>query len=223
MDANSPAESQGPPSENSSGGSQEQTKPGDARRNKGWIGCLIVLVIAVGLLIFAVATYAKSYNEIVASKNRVDERIAQVEVVLQRRFDLIPNLVATVKGAAKHESEVLVEVTRLRSQFNDAQSSDERRAVASELESALGNLIVAVEAYPDLRANSNFTVLLGQLESSENRISVERQRQNQAIQDYNRTVASYPGKLIAAFSGFDPVEKYFESEPEAKSAPKVSF
>ena len=184
---------------------------------------LSLVILLVCIAVGGASAYFRSYNQIVQAKNTIDQHVSQVDVVLQRRYDLIPNLVATVRGSAEHESSVLTEVTRLRGQFNKAEDSVQRELIAGQLDSALDQLIVSVEAYPNLRANENFAVLQSQLEATENRIAVERQRQNLAIRDYNTLIASYPGKAVATISGFEPYRVYFRSEPKTRKAPKVTF
>ena len=189
-------------------------------------GSIIALGVLLSVLLIIAAIivlYVISYNKIIDTQNVVDQNLAQVDVVLQRRYDLIPNLVAAVKGAAEHESTTFTDVTRLRSQFNDAKTPQERQSIANQLEVALGKVMVTVEAHPDLKVNSNFTLLQSQLEGTENRIAVERQRQNLAIKKYNTMIEAYPGRLVAQITGFEPYDLYFEAIPEAEVAPKVSF
>jgi LemA protein len=163
------------------------------------------------------------YNTLVQRQEQVRESWAQVENVLQRRYDLIPNLVNTVKGYAQHEQQLLEEITRLRSQWGASASIDEKVASAQQLEGALARLLVVAERYPDLKANQSFMALQDELAGTENRIAVERQRYNEAVRDYNVAVRSFPTNLIAGMTGFKPNDTYFEAAAEAKPAPKVEF
>jgi LemA protein len=192
--------------------------------NKGWLfGCGAVLV---GLLVVAVMIggWAMSINnQLVALQESMQSQWAQVETVLQRRYDLIPNLVETVKGYAAHEKEVLENVTKYRSQWGAARTVEEKTQAATGLESALSRLLVVSENYPMLQANQNFLALQTQLEGTENRISVERQRYNETVKAYNTKVRRMPDRLIAGFLGFQPSDAYFETAPAAREAPKVQF
>lgn len=189
---------------------------------KGSVAMIILGVIAIlGLFLFMGG--CSSYNNLVALDEGVNQQAAQVETVLQRRYDLIPNLVSTVKGYADFESETLQEVTRLRSQWGAAGSTSEKVAVSNQLESALGRLMVVVEKYPDLKANQGFLNLQSQLEGTENRIAVERRRYNESVASYNATVRRLPARIYAAIFGFEAKQSYFESTQGAENAPKVEF
>jgi LemA protein len=163
------------------------------------------------------------YNTIVTQDEAVDASWAQVENVLQRRFDLIPNLVNTVKGFAKQEREVLTEVTALRSQWAKAGSVADKAKAATGLEAALGRLMVISERYPDLKSNVNFLRLQDELAGTENRVSVERRRYNESVQAYNTTIRTFPAVSIAKYLGFEKKDAYFEAITEAESAPVVDF
>ncbi len=191
-------------------------------------GCLIPL-IAAGVLVLGVLSMggcvAGKYNGFVTQEENVDKAWANVETVLQRRYDLIPNLVNTVKGFAAHEKELLTEVTRLRSQWGEAKAAgntEQSVKAAGMLESALGRLMVVVERYPDLKANQNFLALQEELAGTENRISVERRRYNEAVAVYNVSIRRFPGNMMAGMFGFDKKEA-FEAAPEAAAAPTVEF
>ena len=162
------------------------------------------------------------YNGMVGKDEECNKAWGNVESVLQRRFDLIPNLVNTVKGYAAHEKDTLEEITRLRSQWGEAKTPDEKVAAASGLESALARLMVVVENYPELKANENFVRLQDELAGTENRINVERQRYNESVQGYNVSIRKMPGALIARFAGFES-RKPFEAAKEAATAPTVQF
>jgi LemA protein len=187
------------------------------------IGLAVVVVIVVVVLLGVVSWGIGVNNQLVALQENVHTAWSQVETVLQRRFDLIPNLVNTVKGYAKHEKDVLEDVTRLRSQWGAAKTTDEKVKAAGELEGSLARLLLVAERYPDLKANQNFRDLQYELSGTENRISVERQRYNDAVRVYNTGVRQFPASLIAGLRGFHTDFAYFESEKGAKTAPKVDF
>lgn len=188
------------------------------------LGC--VGIVGVGALLLALVIgmwYVSVGNRLVALDEAMKSQWSQVETVLQRRFDLIPNLVATVKGYAEHEKDTLTRITELRSQWGAAKTIDEKAQVAGELQSALSRLMVVIENYPELKANQGFLELQTQLEGTENRIAVERQRYNESVQSYNTAVRQFPGSLVAGFKGLVPSTAYFETTEAAKEAPKVDF
>jgi LemA protein len=192
-------------------------------RNTLLLGCG-GLIVALVLAVVAIAGWAMSVNNsLVALEEQMKTAWAQVDVVLQRRYDLIPNLVETVKGYAAHEKELLENVTKYRSQWGAAQSVPEKAAAAGQLEGALARLLLVAENYPDLKANQNFRDLQFELSGTENRISVERQRYNDAVRAYNTRVREMPTSLVAAFLGFRPSDAYFDAAPAANEAPKVEF
>ncbi|MGH7738611.1 MAG: LemA family protein [bacterium] len=164
-----------------------------------------------------------SYNSLVSSNEAVEAQWSQVENVMQRRFDLIPNLVNTVKGYAKHEKDVLVEVTRLRSQWGAAQTRADKVKTSDQLEGSLNHLMVVLESYPNLKANEGFLKLQDELAGTENRIAVERMRYNQAVQNYNIKVRSFPSNIMASLGGFQRKDDYFKAVAGAEQAPKVDF
>jgi LemA protein len=196
---------------------------------KAWLGCLGIIVIVVLILGFSVLG---TYNDLVAKKQAVDAAWAQVENVYQRRADLIPNLVATVKGYAAHESGVLEAVTASRAQVGSMQISPEIlnnpaefqkfQNAQANLGGALSRLLAVVENYPDLKANQNFMELQSQLEGTENRITVERKRFNDAAQVYNTRILQFPANIAARIFGFGQKE-YFQSTPGSEKAPTVDF
>ena len=192
-----------------------------SRRQAG--SALVVILSFVALIVVAAliafATIVPRYNRVQVLDESINTAWAQVETVLQRRYDLIPNLVNTVKGFAEQEREILTEVTRLRSQWGEARSTGEKAAVASRMEGALGRLMLVSENYPQLRSNENFLNLQSQLEGTENRISVERRRYNESVQAYNTYVRQFPQNLM----GFAVRDEYFESTEGAEAAPTVSF
>jgi LemA protein len=184
--------------------------------NRPLIGFLLVVTVLGGWL-FALN------NKLVALQENCTAAWAQVETVLQRRFDLIPNLVNTVKGYAAHEKTLLEDVTRLRSQWASAPTPTAKAQVATQLEGAIGRLLLVAEQYPDLKASANFRDLQTQLEGTENRITVERQRYNDALRAYNTKVRQFPASFVASLRGFKPNTAYFEATPAAKEVPKVDF
>jgi LemA protein len=193
------------------------------------IGCVVALVVA--LLIGAVMI-GGMYNGLVGQREAVDAQWAQVESVYQRRADLIPNLVATVQGAANFEKSTIIEVTRARASVGQAQAGSnitndpaafaKWQAAQDQLSGAISRLLVVAENYPDLKATQNFRDLQTQLEGTENRIVVERQRFNERAQEYNTSRQRFPAALIANMFGFHE-KAYFKSQAGAEQAPKVNF
>lgn len=193
---------------------------------------LIIVVVVVVLFLFASYSLVKgSYNGMVSREENVKAQWSQVENVYQRRADLIPNLVSTVKGYAKHEQATLTAVIEARSKATaitvnpehlDAQSLKKYQQAQGDLSSALGKLMVVSEQYPDLKANQNFLDLQSQLEGTENRITVERMRFNEATQQYNKYIRLFPKNIFAGMFGFT-TKAYFEAEKGASKAPEVKF
>lgn len=184
------------------------------------LAVLFGVAALIGIVLFG---YVKNtYNGLVTLDEGVKSSWAQVENVLQRRFDLIPNLVATVKGYATHENEVLTQVTEARAKVGGASTPSSRMAAEGELSGALSRLMVVVENYPDLKANQNFVMLQDQLEGTENRIAVERQRYNEVVRQYNTAIRRFPASMIAGFFNFEKRD-FFEADDGASKAPKVSF
>ena len=182
----------------------------------------IALIIAGVLILVLGATCAAQYNRLVRSEENVTGAWSQVENVLQRRADLIPNLVATVKGYAAHEKEVFTEVADARSRLLAARGPAEAEAANTRLESALGRLLAIAEAYPELKANENFLRLQDELAGTENRIAVERKRYNDAVLAYNNRVRRFPTNLVASVTGFER-KAYFEAQEGASEVPEVQF
>ena len=186
---------------------------------------IIVAVILGVILIFALSTAAwlrTTYNQMVVIQEQVNGSWAQVQTVLQRRYDLIPNLVETVKGYASHEERVLTAVTEARAKVGGAATPGDRMKAEGDLSNALSRLMVVVEAYPNLKANQNFIALQDQLEGTENRIAVERQRYNDTVRGYNQYIRQFPQNLIAGMFGFER-KPFFEAPGAAQEAPKVQF
>jgi len=188
------------------------------------LGCLGIVGVGVVVLALVIGMWFVSIgNRLVGLDEGMKSQWSQIETVLQRRFDLIPNLVATVKGYAEHEQETLTRVTELRSQWGAAKTIEEKAQVAGELQGALSRLLLVAENYPELKANQGFLDLQTQLEGTENRIAVERQRYNETVQAYNMAVRQFPASLVASFKGFAPSDAYFETTEGAQDAPKVQF
>ena len=190
--------------------------------SKGWFGCLIVAGVILLALLVAGASMVGIYNRLVSGNEEVSKSWAQVLNVLQRRADLIPNLVETVKGYAAHEKEVFEKVAEARSRLAGAATPREAAAANAGLTSALGRLLAIAENYPNLKANENFIRLQDELAGSENRIAVERMRYNEAVRQFNTSLKSFPTNLLASFFRFSERE-YFEAEEGAKEVPKVKF
>jgi len=184
------------------------------------LAVLILGIVVIGL-IAALWIYG-TYNGFVNLDEESNKAFAQVDVVLQRRFDLIPNLVETVKGYAAHEEKVFREVTEARSRVGQATSVDSRIAAENQLTGALSRLLVVAENYPELKANQNFLALQDELAGTENRIAVERRRYNEAATEYNKKIRRVPGNMIAGMFGFERRE-LLEAPSEAKQAPIVKF
>jgi LemA protein len=178
-----------------------------------------ILVAAVVALVLAVVVL---YNRLVSLRNRVENAWAQVDVQLRRRYDLIPNLVETVKGYAAHERETFEAVTQARSRAQAAQGPAEQSAAEGLLGQALGRLFAVAEAYPELQADENFRQLQDELAETENRIAVSRQVYNDTVLSYNTAIQTVPGLLIAGPFGFARKD-FFELEGEAREAPRVAF
>ncbi len=181
------------------------------------IGVILLIVIVLPLMIVK-----GNYNSFVGLQEGVDAQWANVETVLQRRFDLIPNLVNTVKGFAEHEKGIFTEVTRLRSQWAAAGTPDEKVGVANQMQGAMGRLMLVAENYPQLKSNQNFLALQDELSGTENRISVERRRYNDSVRQFNTAIRKFPGVIIANMFGFEKREA-FEAAPEAATVPTVEF
>ncbi len=190
--------------------------------NRGLAGCLIVGGVIVLILAIAGMSLAGTYNRLVAQDQQVKGAWAQVQNVLQRRADLIPNLVETVRGYAAHEKEVFENVAEARSRLAGATSPREAAAANAGLTSALGRLLAIAENYPNLKANENFIRLQDELAGTENRIAVERMRYNEAVRTFNTSIKRFPTNFLAGLFGFGEKE-YFEAEEGAGQAPKVKF
>ena len=183
--------------------------------NKVLIGVGVVLVLIIGF-------FWSSYNNLVTANEGVTTQWQQVETQYQRRFDLIPNLVESVKGAMAQEQKVFGDLAEARTRYSGATTPDEKAAAANQVEGALGRLLVVMENYPQLKSMETVQTLMAQLEGTENRISVERQRYNDKVNGYNVMVKRFPTNLMAGMFGFGE-RTYFESEKGAETAPKVNL
>ena len=185
------------------------------------------LLITVGVLalIFLVVggAYISSRNEMVRKNEAIKQAWAQVDVVLQRRADLIPNLVATVKGYAQQEQKVFGDIANARTGLLNARTPGGKIAANGQLDGALGRLLLVVENYPDLKSNQNFRAIQDELAGTENRIAVERRRYNEALQDYNTYIGLFPNNIFAGWAGFQRNNDYFAASEGARVAPKVDF
>ncbi|MFC1631467.1 LemA family protein [Candidatus Omnitrophota bacterium] len=186
---------------------------------KGWIILIVVLLV----LFMLGGRLIGGLNQVVILDENVNQGWAQVENQLQRRNDLIPNLVNTVKGYAAQEKEVFTKVTELRSQWGKAQTRGEKIAAAQGMSGMLSRLLLVAENYPELKSNQNFLTLQSQLEGTENRIAVERRRYNQAVMSFNAYKRTVFGSLFASLRGLTQPADYFEAEESAKSVPEVQF
>jgi LemA protein len=184
---------------------------------------LIVLVVLVLIALFAFSQYVGIRNTLVQKDQGVKAAWSQVDIVLQRRADLIPNLVETVKGYAQQEVTVFGDIAKARSALLSAGSPQEKIAANGQLDGALGRLLVVVENYPQLKSNENFMRLQDELAGTENRIAVERKRYNDALQDYNTYVLQFPNNIFAGMAGYQKNEAYFQASEASRQTPKVNF
>lgn len=186
-------------------------------------GCVLaaVGVIVLGAIIIAVSLVG-IYNSLVTKSQGVDAQWSQVETQYQRRYDLIPNLVNSVKGMMTQEQTVFLAIADARTKYGAAQTVNEKAAAAGEVETALGRLLAVMENYPDLKSSQNVTQLMDELAGTENRISVERRRFNDLVRDYNTQIKTFPTNMLAGMFGFSE-KQYFQSVSGAETAPKVEF
>ena len=186
-----------------------------------------ILIIVLAVLLVAGLMFGGKYvgirNELVTSKEAVSAAWAQVDVALQRRSDLIPNLVATVKGFAAHEEKAIADVANARAALGGAKTPQEKINANSQLDGALGRLLVVVENYPNLKADQNFLRLQDELAGTENRIAIERRKYNEIVQAYNTKIQLFPDNIVASMSGFTREDAYFKTDAGARTAPKVAF
>ncbi|MCM0625192.1 LemA family protein [Lysinibacillus sp. OL1_EC] len=182
----------------------------------GPIGIIVIIFIVIALL------FIPKYNSLVTAEENVDSKWAQVENQLQRRYDLIPNLVESVKGYANHEQEVIANITEARAQMGSASSPEEQAVANDALTGALSRLLVVVENYPNLKADANFRQLMDELAGTENRLAVAREDYNNEVQQFNKHVKRFPGNLMAGMFGFEQKE-YFKATAGADKAPSIDF
>ena len=184
---------------------------------------LVVLLVLVLIALILGSSFVSRRNQMAIKREAVNAAWAQLDVVLQRRADLIPNLVETVKGMAVQEQIVFGDIAKARSALLSAHSPAEKIAANGQLDSALGRLLVVVENYPQLKSNENFLRLQDELAGTENRIAVERRRYNEVVQDYNTYISLFPNSLVASLGGFTRNDAYFKTDEGARQAPKVNF
>lgn len=179
--------------------------------------------IIIGIIVVAVVVFFwTAYNKLVTANEQVDNQWAQVETQYQRRFDLIPNLVESVKGMMAQEQKIFGDLAEARTKYSGAQTVNEKAEAATQVESALSRLLVIVENYPELKSSENVQTLMSQLEGTENRISVERKRFNDTVQGYNLMIKRIPIRWVAGMFGFS-AKNYFEAAQGAENAPKVEL
>ena len=178
----------------------------------------IVIILAVVAVVYAI--YA--YNSLITLKNKADNGFHQIETQLQRRYDLIPNLVETVKGYAKHESDLLEKITAQRADMASANSVGEKAEADNAISGTLKSLFAVAENYPDLKANSNYIALQDELAGTENRIAVARKDYNEAVQSYNAMIKKFPKNIIAGMFGFEKAD-FFNADSSAQTVPSVEF
>ncbi len=187
--------------------------------NKG----LIVIIVLALIALLAFGQYVGVRNTLVTKNEAVKASWSQVDIVLQRRADLIPNLVETVKGYAQQEQTVFGDIAKARSALLSAGSPQDKIAANQQLDGALGRLLLIVENYPQLKSNENFLRLQDELAGTENRIAVERKRYNDTLQDYNTYIQKFPNNIYAGWAGFKPNEAYFAATEQSRQVPKVNF
>ena len=189
--------------------------------DKKFLALIIIGIIILVLIIFG-AIYFGIYNGLIVSQQNVSEKWAAVEVQYQRRVDLIPNLVSTVKGAGNYEASTLTKITELRSQWQAASTVDQKVATANELESTLSKLLITYENYPQLTATQAYIDLTAQLEGTENRVAFARGEYNTAVKNYNIQVMAFPSNIVASMMGLSE-KKYFESQSGTDAVVQVDF
>jgi LemA protein len=184
---------------------------------------LIVIIILVLIALFAFSQYVSVRNTLVTKNEAVKASWSQVDIVLQRRADLIPNLVQTVKGYAQQEQTVFGDIANARARLLSAQTPADKIAANGQLDGALGRLLAISENYPQLKSNENFMRLQDELAGTENRIAVERKRYNDTLQDYNTYIQHFPNNIFAGWAGFKPNDAYFQASEGSRTVPKVDF
>ena len=188
------------------------------------MGKAVVVIVILGIIVLAIfGQYVGVRNSLVSKNEGVKAAWSQVDIVLQRRADLIPNLVETVKGYAKQEQTVFGDIAKARSALLSAGSPQDKIKANAQLDGALGRLLLIVENYPQLKSNENFLRLQDELAGTENRIAVERKRYNDTLQDYNTYVQRFPNNIYAGWAGFKPNPAYFAASEGSREVPKVNF
>lgn len=186
-------------------------------------GCLVIGIVVALLAVIVVGVYISNYNKVARLDEAVKASWRQIDAVLQRRNDLIPNLVNTIKGYAAHEKEIFTEITKLRSQWGSAKTTEEKMKAARGMDGAISRLLLVAENYPNLKANENFLQFQSQLEGTENRIAVQRMRYNESVRTFNAYIRSFIGEFFARKRGLAEPAPYFEAEEKAREVPKVEF
>jgi LemA protein len=187
--------------------------------SKAWIAIIIIALV----VLLSFGQYVGVRNTLVTKNEAVKAAWSQVDIVLERRADLIPNLVETVKGYAQQEQTVYGDIAKARSSLLSAGTPSDKIAANQQLDGALGRLLLIVENYPQLKSNENFLRLQDELAGTENRIAVERKRYNDTLQDYNTYIQKFPNNLFANYAGFKPNEAYFAAPEQSREVPKVNF
>jgi len=187
--------------------------------SKAWIAIIIIALV----VLLSFGQYVGVRNTLVTKNEAVKAAWSQVDIVLERRADLIPNLVETVKGYAQQEQTVYGDIAKARSSLLSAGTPSDKIAANQQLDGALGRLLLIVENYPQLKSNENFLRLQDELAGTENRIAVERKRYNDTLQDYNTYIQKFPNNLFASYAGFKPNEAYFAATEQSREVPKVNF
>lgn len=185
----------------------------------------IILICVLAVILLVIVSVISTNNSLVSLREDVNSKYSQIQTTLQRRMDLIPNLVETVKAYANHEESVFTEIAEARSKLSGAISTGEVEKISQAndaLSASLGRLLAIKEAYPDLKANTQFTALMDELAGTENRINVARQYYNEKVAEYNKSIKSFPASIIAGMGGFYE-KSYFEADEGADTAPKVNF
>lgn len=193
------------------------------KTKKGVISVALIVILAIVAIVGILAASAiGTYNGLATSREAVTSKAADIDTALQRRADLIPNLVNTVKGFTQHEDEVIEKITTAREHLVNAQSLEEKSAANAELTSGLNALMVVVENYPDLKSSQNFIALQDELSGTENRIATARHDYNEVVKAYNTKIQTFPSNIIAGMFNFEKAE-YFEADDSAKEVPVVDF
>lgn len=182
----------------------------------------IILISIIAVVVIIAIFLVGSYNGLVSKSEAVDRGLSNLDVMLERRADLIPNLVSTVKGYTSHETEIINSITDARTKLMNANSVEEKSNANNELSSSLNALMVIVENYPDLKSSQNFIQLSDELSGTENRIAVARKDYNDAVKDYNLKVKKFPGNILAGMFGFEQ-KQYFEAKESSREVPSVNF